>query len=142
MSDPITPENIKAELDRIAAASGGTLTPAAVVDAARGESNPLHHRFCWDDTRAAELYRLEQARHLIRVCVQFTKPNEPAAPVWVSLEPDRGETGYRKLVDVIADKDMRDQLLEQAKADMRRFCVKYEMLKAVRPVIAAMRRVK
>jgi hypothetical protein len=37
--------NVAKELDRIAkAAPDGVLTPAAVVDAARDESHPLHDR--------------------------------------------------------------------------------------------------
>ena len=53
-------------LKAIAARDGGLLRPAAVVEAARDESSPLHGAFCWDDTKAAELYRLDQAQRLIR----------------------------------------------------------------------------
>ena len=44
----------------------GRLTPTQVVNAARDESSPLHSCFEWDDGLAAESWRIEQARELIR----------------------------------------------------------------------------
>lgn len=43
----------------------GVLTPGLVLDEARDEQHPLHTRFEWDDTAAAEKWRLEQAHQLI-----------------------------------------------------------------------------
>ena len=45
----------------------GTLTPELVVDVARDPEHPLHSRFEWDDSIAAEKWRLEQAGQLLRV---------------------------------------------------------------------------
>ncbi len=53
-------------LKEIAKRDGGKLRPQAVVDAAKDEDSPLHNAFCWDDAEAARLYRLDQARRLIR----------------------------------------------------------------------------
>jgi len=44
----------------------GRLSPADVVETARDPASPLHHCFDWDDSTAAESWRLEQARRLIR----------------------------------------------------------------------------
>lgn len=44
----------------------GTLTPAIVLDEARDEAHPLHGRFEWDDSAAAEQWRKSQAQELIR----------------------------------------------------------------------------
>jgi len=44
----------------------GELTPEIVVEEARPETAPLHHRFEWDDAIAGEAYRREQASELIR----------------------------------------------------------------------------
>lgn len=57
----------------------GKVLPEAVVDAARPLDSPLHHRFEWDDSIAAEAHRLAQARQLIRqVKIQVvTDPDEP-----------------------------------------------------------------
>lgn len=44
----------------------GRITAAEVLDAARPEDSPIHACFDWDNSAAAELWRLEQARDLIR----------------------------------------------------------------------------
>lgn len=44
----------------------GRLTPAQVVEAARATSSALHDCFEWDDSVAAEQYRIDQAREIIR----------------------------------------------------------------------------
>lgn len=44
----------------------GRLLPSEVLNAARNEDSPLHGFFEWDESLAAEAYRLEQARELIR----------------------------------------------------------------------------
>lgn len=41
------------------------LDSATVVDAARPKKSPIHKYFDWDDSKAAELYRRQQAIHLI-----------------------------------------------------------------------------
>ena len=44
----------------------GTLSSQVVVDEARDISSPLHPFFQWDDSIAAEAYRIQQAESLIR----------------------------------------------------------------------------
>ena len=54
-------ELIAEEIQRL-----GQPTPHEVVDAARDEDSALHKHFTWDDSEAAEYWRLTQARQLIR----------------------------------------------------------------------------
>ncbi len=140
-----TPSQIAIELKRLAEEHGGVLTPKAVVDAARSETSPLHRSFDWDDTEAAEKWRLLQARNLIRVVVAY----EPVADgktlpcrVFVSLTPDREQEhgGYRVTSSVMSDPDQRRQLLHDARADMKRFTLKYRQLEELADVFAAMDR--
>lgn len=55
----------------------GTLTPELVVDTARDPSHPLHTRFEWDDSTAAEKYRHIQAGDLLRVVKLPADPSRP-----------------------------------------------------------------
>lgn len=48
---------------------GGYFTPEDVVNAARPKASPLHEYFEWNDSRAAELYRINQARKIIQCVV-------------------------------------------------------------------------
>lgn len=131
-----------AELKRIAAQHGGELHPRAVVDAARDVASILHSQFDWDDTTAAQKYRLHQARTLIRVVVNYESIGDGemvVCRVFVSLTPDReGDTGYRVMSAVMADPDRRRQLLADAKADMRRFAAKYRQLTELAAVFEAL----
>lgn len=135
-------DRITQELRRIAQANGGILLPEKVVAAARPKASPLHSRFCWDDTKAAEQYRIWQARMLIRVTVNVVPETGLNERVWVSLKPDSAlGAGYRSMVDVLSDDDMRAQLLQDALADAALFQEKYLRLNELAEVFAAMEQV-
>lgn len=134
-------QTVLSELHRLAQLNGGVLLPSTVVDAARDAASPLHGQFEWDDSEAAERYRLWQARQLIRVTVRMIKPEEPnsAARVFVSLSTDRNESGgYRVLADVLSNERMRAQLMEDARIEMRAFQRKYSDLTELANVFVAM----
>lgn len=139
-------KKVVAELKRIAAENGGILQPVVVVDAARSRKSVLHSRFEWNDTKAAEEYRLYQARQLIRITVQVIGDGDDETPdrVWVSLRQDRTtkDGGYRSLIDVLSDADLRRQLLDEAMQEMAYFEQKYRRLKELSGVIGAIRKVK
>jgi hypothetical protein len=83
----VSAKTVAAELTRIRAAS--PLTAQGVVDAARPTDAPLHPAFEWDNIVAAEAFRLEQARSLIRSIevVQAATPEHPREvyPVYVHV---------------------------------------------------------
>jgi len=132
---------IQIELAQIAKVGGGMLDPKAVVEFARDEASALHSQFNWDDNEAAELYRIHQARQLIRVQVFHEPKVERTMQVYVSLPLDR-ETGggYRRMVDVLSDTDRRQQLLTMALAEMDVFTRKYARLEELSEVFDAMRK--
>lgn len=134
---------LASELHKIAEKHGGELRPVDVVKAARPVSSPLHSRFEWDDSKAAESHRLWQARQLISITVEFIGQGEQqvSARVFVSLTPDRRESGgYRVTSDVMGNSTQRKQLLDDALQEMERFQNKYSQLKELAEVFAAMRR--
>lgn len=91
------------ELKRIYKANeDGKLMPEEVVEAARHPDSPLHSKFEWDDSVAAENYRLNQARTLIvRFKVQIDKALPPQR-VFISVMEDRKSTGgYSESLDVL-----------------------------------------
>jgi len=133
-------------LEEIRQEHNGILRPEDVIKRAQDPESPLHERFQWDDTEAAYQYRLYQARQLIRVCVKVVAEADEDKPlrVYVSLLPDRRQEGggYRTLEDVLESADLREQLLEQATHDFRRWEEKYRRLQELAQVFAAMRRVQ
>ena len=83
----------------------GTLTPDLVVRAARAESSPLHQCFEWDDSAAAQAWREEQARTLIRsIRVEITTDTVTISTVRYVRDPNAksDEQGYTAL-DALQD---------------------------------------
>jgi hypothetical protein len=135
--------NVCKELERLRNLRGGIITPEQVVAAAKPRSSPLHLAFTWDDGEAAHQWRLEQARHLLRVYVTVIDDGkqELQTRMFVSLSSDRrGEGGYRAITDVLGNAAMRKQLLEDARTDMMRFRQKYAGLVELSNVFESMGR--
>lgn len=109
--------DIREELERIRSADKqGRLRPEAVIEyAKKNKGSALYAEFTWDDGEAADLYRLEQARKIIRVVVTVvTPPNVPtvvSVKEYVSLSDQRGD-GYEEITAVLADQDRAQVLLE------------------------------
>lgn len=118
------------ELAQIERDNGGLLRPEDVVEFAKNPKTALHSKFEWDDTKAGHAYRLEQARGIIRVVITY-EPGTDAPPIrkWVSLASDRkAGNGYREVGTVMADEAKRNELLSEARREMRHFRKKYESL--------------
>lgn len=60
LSAPVNAKEIGEELRKL-----GNFTPKEIVDAARDPRSVLHKYFEWNDSIAAERFRLQQARHLV-----------------------------------------------------------------------------
>lgn len=136
---------IREELERIRLQNGGILRPEDVVKEAKSPSSPLHPKFNWDDSSAAHAWRLEQARHLIRVFVNVVKVGngEKESRMFVALSSDKADGGgYRVLTEVLDDAGMRRVLLNDALEDLERFEKKYRAIKELAEVFAAAKRVR
>ena len=114
-NDPVSRIRAKALLELEKA--NRRLIPEDVVEAARDERHVLHGYFEWDDTVAGNLYRIEQARTLIReVKVQTVYEDRViVVPQYVSdPDPDRKRNGYVH-VDVVKQRadDARRTVLDE-----------------------------
>lgn len=126
---------IEFELRGLAAKAGGMLAPASVVEFARDPKTALHSQFTWDDTDAAEAWRLHEARNIIRVHVTVLHADSEPVRVFTSLRPDRGSNaGYRLTVDVLSNDDLRAQMLADAKAELQATKRKYHNLQELSSV--------
>lgn len=103
------------ELETIRAARGGLLLPADVVAFARNPETALHAHFEWDDSKAAELARLAQARAVIRLCVTIVSEEVKPTRAYVSLPSDRrAGGGYRSTREVVTDDTRRAEMIRDA----------------------------
>lgn len=61
-------------------ADRGGVTARDVLDTGRSPQSPLHKYFEWNDEKAADIYRLEQARKIMRsIRVTYTETNQSGA---------------------------------------------------------------
>lgn len=112
----------------------GALTPAIVVDEARDQHHPLHHRFEWDDELAGEAYRRVQAAQLIRsVKIAYADaPNGGQKRVRGFLPVRRQQddeleqhTTYQPTEEVLQDPFQRALVLREFDREWRRFKARY-----------------
>lgn len=108
---------------------------AAVVDAARPAKSPIHDDFEWVDKVAAESYRVERARKMIRSLVVVVEEGTPE-PLFCNVR--LGEhRGYMPTRLALSRQDSREVLLADAKADAQRFREKYKHLVELSGVVKA-----
>lgn len=118
----------------------GTLTPALVVDAARDPKHPLHSRLEWDDSAAAEKYRLDQAAALIR-SVRITYADNPTGPkdlrAFTAIKGrDSHKADYVPTEVAMANPFTRQLVLRQMERDWRTFKRRYEHMTEFADLIA------
>ena len=109
----------------------GALTPRLVVDTAADPDHPLHSRFDWDDSTAADKWRIEQAGQLLRI----TYRPDPTKPVELRFfAAVRGENtptaDYVPTAEALADEFTAELLLRQMKRDWQTFKRRYDHMAA------------
>lgn len=114
---------------------GDEATPQQIVDAARDESTELHRCFEWNDSVAAEKYRLTQARTIVCNLV-IAKPEEkPEAPQIRYFYKTESGSGYKPSSHVFKIDTEYQSLLKRAYAELHSFKVKYANLKELEPIL-------
>lgn len=110
----------------------GELTPADVLKDAKHNNSPLHSFFEWDDGEAAEQYRLQQARGLIRSVVAiYTDDKNPAVRTraYVHInEPTAPH--YRETGHAMSQAKTRNMVLQRAWIELQAWRKRYKDLKA------------
>lgn len=118
---PVSAQVAGEELRRIEEANDGILRPRDVVDESRPEEAPLHPAFEWRDEVAAEKYREDQARQVIRSVrvVREEAPDKGPLLAYVHVqrpatEEEANPQGYLSTATVMSDADLRQQVIEDA----------------------------
>ncbi len=119
------------ELDRIYEEKG-ELQARDVVNESRPETAPLHSLFEWNDPKAAELYRQQQARNIIS-CIVTVQDSEKSGPTQVRAFVHVAES-YRPTQVVVSKKDLREELVRTALKDAETFQRRLETFSSLRPI--------
>lgn len=124
-----------AEMDRLM--EEGRMTAQALVDDSRPEDAPLHAEFEWDDSIAAERFREDQARAMIRHLTVQIEANNEAYQVRQYFVVQKESKTYEPIQLILQDEDKTAMLLDQAKRELQAFKAKYACLKELAAVIKA-----
>lgn len=109
-------------------------TPQAVLEKARDESAELHKCFTWDDSIAAERYRLTEARLVTRqLVIKEVQVPKDRPEVRLFYKTDN-ESGYKPTQIIVRQEDEYKKLLARAYAELRAFKAKYSMLKELQEI--------
>lgn len=107
----------------------GRLSAKRVVEWAKSHrESALHRCFQWNDSKAAQQWRLWQARQLI-VSVEVKYEDGKKHQVYVSPVAIRKDNaGYARLSTILSNAQLRMQYLDQALAELERICARYNDL--------------
>ena len=118
----------------------GGLTAKRLVDESRPEDAPLHKEFEWDDATAAEAYREEQARYIIRSLI--VQPEATKNEVVRAFFPMAEHKVFESLPVILSDAKKTDALLDMAMRELKAFELKYSTLSQLAPVFEAIEAIK
>lgn len=134
-------DKIRNELMAIQQASKDKMLHAAnvVAWAKRNRKSALHRQFEWNNSKAANEFRIWQARRLIQINVI----TEDGGPQLVSLSYDRPRGGgYRSVDDVISNRKMSEIMLQDALTELQRVQDKYQHVRELTSVWEEVKRVR
>ena len=118
----------------------GGLTAKRLVDESRPEDAPLHKEFEWNDATAAEAYREEQARYIIRSLI--VQPEETKNEVVRAFFPMAEQKVFESLPVILSDAKKTSALLDMALRELKSFELKYSTLSQLAPVFEAIKEVR
>lgn len=124
------PNEVGGHLDLLRQQSKGELTPEDVIKDARRNNSPLHSFFQWDDGKAAEQFRLSQARGLIRSVVAiYVQADKPARRISAFIHvPESGAPHYRSAEHAMSLTRTREIILRQAWREFQQWRKRYQEL--------------
>lgn len=135
-------------IETLAEGGNGSVTPQVVYEDAKKKRSPLHEYFEWDDSAAAETYRMGQARELLRgIHVVVTKDSgeEEEVRAFHHVVIERvdvpAESTYAPLARVLSEDDLRRQVLSKAMHEFEQWRKRYNQYQELAPLFKAFEKV-
>ena len=128
----------KADAQKCGEEMGNSPTPESLLEKAKDPTSELHKCFEWDDTKAAEKYRLVQARQMIQfIIIKDTKTKENQVRYFqISKEPQV----YKPVTFFLENEDEYTTLLDRAKRELKAISERYSKLTELEEVLEAIAR--
>lgn len=115
---------------------GDNVKPEQIVERAKDASSELHKCFEWDNKKAADKYRLYQARQVVcHLVIEESVEKNNDAPIRLLHKTEAAE-GYKPFSLIVKDPDEYSKLLERARSELRAFKAKYHSLSELEEILA------
>lgn len=148
----MNPQEVGEYLEDLRKENFGILTSSIVLEASRDPDSLLHDCFEWDDTEAAEMYRITQASNIIRtvrvtvvpterknvnasVRVDKEYQNQKPVKAFTSLRTGKKNVGYISMAEGLKRPDVRIKILNKAKKELDYWAENYQHLNEFAGVI-------
>jgi hypothetical protein len=129
-------------LKQLAERYGKSVAAKKLLEEARDREHVTHRHFDWNDKTAGEKYRLDQARELLgSIMFEVVTPKGAGestrlfAAIREKEEPNKSR--YVLFEHAMSDKNLREQVLQRALAELSSFKVKYQRLTELADVFKA-----
>lgn len=101
----------------------GEVTREAFLEESRPEDAPTHLMFEWDDSVAAEQYRLSQSRKIItNLQIVYLNDNREESAVPAVLNITNKKTAvYKNIVSVMSDGETKQFVLDRLRKEVEQF---------------------
>lgn len=114
----------------------GRITPELVLEEAKIKTSPIHKGFEWEDSIAAEQYRLDQARYILRQIVIVRETSDTVESntirafmsVNITDSEENKYTTYATIGSILNNNTLRKQLLLKAFTELQQWNKRYKDL--------------
>ena len=114
---------------------GEEVTPQEIVDFARDKNTELHKCFTWDDTKAANNWRKQEARMVsANLVVKYRNKENKTENLRVLVQTEKGRS-YTPVTRISRNEDKYAEMLERAKAELTVFKRKYNQVRELEEII-------
>lgn len=117
-----------------------------VLEDGRRIDAPQHNIFEWEDSVAAEQYRLSQAGSILRSVVivrnDTTDIKKPIRAFVHVIPPEQKDAAYVDIVEAMSNPEMRKQVLEKALDELESWQETYNGYVEFQPVVEAIGKVR
>lgn len=116
----------------------GECTARMLLEEARAEESPIHELFEWDDSIAAEKYRLKQATEIITAVAVVIEDNvdTPKKVRAFANVGSRRKGSFIPMTTALAKEESRKIILQHALEELSEFKAKYRDLQELATIFA------
>ena len=109
------PEEVGRTIEKLSEQTGGEVSPAMVVQEAKKKNSPLHNCFDWNNTKAAEKWRMHQARLLLgSIVINFEYSEPETVRAFLNIQTP-GKQTYYHINSIIDDEGKMQIIIDQLK---------------------------